>query len=157
MDLMSWAIKWNIPQEAIEDLMRMKGIVGHSVETTGELSEAAISNLVRKEASDKGARLWRNNLGAAHMQNGSFLRYGLANESTAVNKVIKSADLIGIQPITITQKHVGRVIGQFMSREIKKSGWSYAGTDREKAQLNWADLILSLGGNACFAVGEGTI
>ncbi len=122
-----------------------------------KLSEAALQNLVKLEASNKGCRLWRNNVGAAYMKDGSFIRYGLANDSATLNREIKSADLIGIRPVLITPDMVGTILGQFLSREIKASGWKYTGTDREKAQLAWAELILSLGGDAAFAVGEGTI
>jgi hypothetical protein len=59
--------------------------------------------------------------------------------------------------VLITQDHVGKVIGQFLSREVKAAGWRYAGTDREKAQLKWAELITAMGGDACFAAGKGTI
>jgi hypothetical protein len=121
------------------------------------LSEAALQNIVKLEASNKGCRLWRNNVGAAYMKDGSFVRYGLANDSVTLNRVIKSADLIGIRPIVIGPEHLGRTIGQFLSREIKTSHWKYTGTDRERAQLAWIELILSFGGDAAFANCEGTI
>jgi hypothetical protein len=101
--------------------------------------------------------LWRNNVGAATTADGSFIRFGLANDSSGLNKILKSADLIGINPVQITQDMVGCVIGQFISREVKTKNWRYTGTAREQAQLKWIELILSLGGNACFANGEGTI
>jgi hypothetical protein len=44
-----------------------------------------------------------------------------------------------------------------LSREIKKSGWKYAATDREKAQLSWINMVTMLGGDACFASSVGTI
>lgn len=121
------------------------------------ISEAGILSDIRLEASERGIRLWRNNVGATYTPTGQFIRYGLANDSAQLNTVIKSADLIGIRPVIITQEHVGITIGQFVSREVKKPGWRYAGTDREKAQLTWADLILSLGGDACFTTGRGTL
>jgi len=122
-----------------------------------DVLESKIQSIIRLEASHKGCRLWRNNVGALYTKEGNFVRYGLANDSAAINKIIKSSDLIGIRPIKITQDMVGKTIGQFLSREIKKSNWKYAGTEREKAQLAWINLINSLGGDACFATGEGTI
>ena len=119
--------------------------------------EIEIQNKIKLEASKIGARLWRNNVGATYTSTGGFIRYGLANDSLTLNKMIKSADLIGIKPILITQEHVGRVIGQFVSRETKIPGWHYSGSDHERAQLAWAELIISLGGDACFATGEGTL
>lgn len=120
-------------------------------------SEAGILSDIRLEASEVGARLWRNNVGATYTPNGQFIRYGLANDSPATNKNIKSADLIGIRPILITPDHVGQIIGQFISREVKAPNWRYSGNERELAQLRWAELILSLGGDACFTIGRGTL
>lgn len=127
-----------------------------TLDTTGT-SEREVLQQVKWEASQKGARLWRNNNGATYLADHSFLRFGLANESAQLNKIIKSADLIGIRPVKITAPMVGNIIGQFISREIKHAGWSYSGTDREKAQLAWAELIVSNGGDACFATGQGTL
>jgi hypothetical protein len=156
MNLSLWAKRWNVPEVAIHDLRGILGLNHTGVAPVG-LSEAAIQNLVRLEASKKGCRLWRNNVGATYTPDGALIRYGLANESTGVNKQIKSADLIGIRPVKITQNMVGAILGQFMSREVKAANWRYANTEREQAQLRWAELILSLGGDACFVNGEGTI
>ena len=155
----AWARRWQIPPHVLIDLKMRLGIAHTGVSPGGSLaqSESAVQSIVRLEASRKGARLWRNNVGAFMADNGSFVRYGLANESTGVNRTIKSADLIGIRPVLITLEHVGCVIGQFLSREVKASNWKYTGSDREQAQLRWAELILSLGGDACFVIGEGTI
>ena len=120
-------------------------------------SESGVSSDIRLEASERGYRLWRNNVGAAYTSTGQFIRFGLANDSAQLNKVIKSADLIGIRPILITPAHVGMTIGQFISREVKHSTWKYTGTERERAQLAWAELVNSLGGDACFTIGRGTL
>jgi len=118
------------------------------------MSESDAQARVRLLASRDGARLWRNNCGAGVLQDGSFVRWGLANESHAMNAHIKSGDLIGIAPLIITPAHVGQLFGRFVSREVKRPGWAYKGTDRERAQKAWADLINSLGGDAKFTTGE---
>jgi hypothetical protein len=111
---------------------------------------------VRYEAAKHGVSLWRNNVGALVDERGVPVRYGLANDSAALNKRVKSGDLIGIRPVTIEQRHVGRVLGQFVSREVKAANWSWSGNDRELAQLRWAELIVSLGGDAAFVNGPGS-
>jgi hypothetical protein len=119
--------------------------------------EAQIQNLVRLEAAEKGIYLWRNNVGAVYARDGRLVRFGLANDSANVNLVIKSADLIGIRPVIITKEMIGQIIGQFISREIKKKDWRYSDSPHERAQLTWAELITSLGGDACFTNGVGTL
>ena len=81
------------------------------------------------------------------------MRFGLANDSPQVNKVVKSADLIGIKPRVIHQHDVGVLIGQFVSLECKHSTWKYRGDEHEQAQAAWAALITSLGGIARFVTG----
>lgn len=121
------------------------------------LSEKELQNIIRLEASRKGIHLWRNNSGAAYMRDGRLLRYGLANDSGILNESIKSSDLVGIKPVIITENMIGRMIGQFISVEIKNSEWRYTGTKPEIAQKRWIDLIISLGGEAGFINKEGTL
>lgn len=120
-------------------------------------SEAAIQARVRLEASAKGVWLSRNNVGVLPDKRGVPVRFGLANESKAVNQKYKSSDLIGCRPVIITSEMVGQTIGQFVAREIKEQGWTYTGTPHELAQLRFLELILSLGGDAAFANNEGTL
>ena len=120
-------------------------------------AEAEIQTRVRLEASQKGARLLRNNNGAGYMADGSFMRWGLANDSAKMNSHIKSSDLIGIRPVLIKPVHVGRTIGQFLAREVKRAGWRYTGNKREAAQLRFLELIISMGGDAAFTNGGGSI
>lgn len=119
--------------------------------------ESDVTALLKLEASRKGLRLWRNNVGAATDANGNFFRYGLANETAAMNREVKSGDLIGIRPVLVTPGMVGATLGVFVSREAKRPGWRYAGTPREIAQLAWIELVTGLGGDAAFATGEGTL
>ncbi len=117
--------------------------------------EAEVQNRIRLAASQAGWRLWRNNVGAGKLDNGSFVRWGLANDSERVNSEFKSGDLIGIRPVLITQEMVGTVIGQFASYECKRSDWKFnPNRERDAAQARWAELILLLGGHAKFTQGE---
>jgi hypothetical protein len=153
MILNEWADEWDIPPEALTDLRARLGALDEVPAVKDGASEAAVQTRVRLEASQEGSRLWRNNVGAGTLENGSYVRWGLANDSARVNARIKSSDLIGIRPVVITPEMVGKVIGQFLSREVKPEGWVYRGTPREEAQLRWNELIVSLGGDAKFTTG----
>jgi hypothetical protein len=119
-------------------------------------SEALVQSKVRLEAPRFGVTLWRNNVGVLLDKDGRPVRYGLANDSEKLNRVLKSSDLMGWRPVTITPAMVGMIIAQVVARECKPEGWRYTGTDRETAQKAWLDLINSAGGDAAFATGEGT-
>lgn len=149
-ELYEWAIRHGVSAVAMHELRTMMGVTsneGQPTEAEAGLSEGAVQNNIRLEASHKGMRLWRNNVGGD--PNGA-LRWGLANDSAAVNKVLASSDLIGIAPVLITPAHVGQVIGQFLAVEVKEDGWQYTGTDRERAQFNFIKLVIAQGGRAMF-------
>ena len=118
------------------------------------MSESSALDAVRLAASNAGVRLWRNNVGAGKLENGSFIRWGLANESTDMNRRVKSGDLIGIRPVLIGPHDVGRVLGQFVSLEVKRPGWRYKGGPHEAAQRAWIEIVSNLGGDARFTTGE---
>jgi hypothetical protein len=120
-------------------------------------SEAYAQSQVRLEAPTKGVTLFRNNVGVLTDINGRPVRFGLANDSKQLNEVLKSSDLIGWRPVLITPEHVGRTLAQFVSRECKAPGWKYTGTDRERAQKAWLDLVAAAGGDSAFATGPGTL
>lgn len=128
-----------------------------SLPLASDTPEALVQAQIRLEASRVGARLWRNNVGAGTVQEtGSFVRWGLCNDSKTVNSKIKSADLIGIKPVIVTADMIGTTIGQFVSREIKRPGWKYRGDAHEQAQLRWAEIIYGLGGDAAIVTGPGS-
>lgn len=154
MTIHEWAIRHKVTPLALQELRALMGATNTDTAPVLGASEAAIQSLVRLEASKRGERLWRNNVGGCYDDNGNFIRYGLCNDSEKMNKVIKSSDLIGIKPVTITMAHVGSVIGQFKARECKPAAWRYTGTDREVAQFNFIQLITSLGGDAAFTNGR---
>ena len=158
MILNRWAKQWGVSQIALNDLSKQLQNTNTDPAPLPGRSEAAVQNDIRLEATQAGGRLWRNNLGAVHREDGSFLRYGLANDTAAMNKFLKSSDLIGIRPILVRPEHTGMVIGQFIAREVKAEGWKFSDKNqREQAQLNFIKLILAYGGDACFATGRGTL
>ena len=159
-NLHEWAARWGVTPQALADLQATLGtwappIPGPAV-NTGK-SEAWAQNEIRIEASQKGIAMFRNNVGVLMDKTGRPVRFGLANDSPALNDVLKSGDLIGCRPVLITPMHVGTILGQFVSREVKAPGWKYTGTGREPAQLAWCNLINSKGGDAAFATGSGTL
>jgi hypothetical protein len=99
-------------------------------------------------------RLWRNNRGAARTDTGSFIRFGLANDTKQLGDVLKSGDLIGWRPVVITADMVGTVIAQFVSVETKHENWTPPPLDTKDeaaaAQYRWAALVNSEGGHAVF-------
>lgn len=117
-------------------------------------SEHEVQDDLRRAATEAGWRVWRNNVGVAFDATGRPVRYGLANDSTAVNTHIKSSDLVGIRPVTVTAEMVGTVIGQFVAIEVKHERWKYKGTDRERAQFKFLSLVGSMGGSAAFSTGD---
>ena|SRR3990167_10638672 len=121
------------------------------------LLECVIQSLIVQEASLKGCILWRNNVGCLIDRNGRPIRYGLNNTSKKANDEYKSSDLIGIRKVTITPEMVGKTIGVFVAREVKRQGWKYKGSEAEKAQKRYIDLVTEMGGDACFANEVGTI
>lgn len=82
------------------------------------------------------------------MASGSFVRYGLANDSKALGYAVKSADTVGIEPTLVTQEMVGSTVGVFLSVEVKRQGWKYSGTLEECAQMQWAAIVNAAGGRA---------
>ena len=158
-NLYAWAIKWGVCAAALQDLrVQFNMMTDPDSETrAAEGSEGRAQADVRIEASEKGHRLWRNNVGVLKDERGVPVRFGLCNDSSKLNKLIKSGDLIGIRQRVVRPEDVGTIIGQFMSREVKEPGWVYSGSGREPAQLRWVETVNALGGDAAFATGCGTI
>jgi hypothetical protein len=123
-------------------------------------SEVWSQQQVRFKATHAGAGSWRNNVGAtpSHCPECKTpqrpIRYGLANDSSKLNKKLKSSDLILAIPRLITPVMVGSVIAQFGSIETKRPGWQYTGKGTEPGQAAWLALIARLGGYATFSTGE---
>lgn len=164
MNLEQWAIQWGVPLVAITDLRQKLLAETNDLANVkiGEKSEAYVSSVVRLEAPHYGCHLWRNNVGAMKERDEEgnvirVVRFGLANDSARLNDKLKSGDLIGWRKRLITASMVGHVIAQFTTREAKKPGWVFNPNDEhECAQQAWNDLVLSCGGDAAFATGQGS-
>lgn len=114
-------------------------------------AETAIASQVSHAAAYQGLQLWRNNVGVFTDERGIPVRYGLANDSAQMNRVIKSSDLIGITPVLITPQHVGLVVGVFTALETKKSAWHFSEKDeRAVAQRKFHEIVRQVGGYAGF-------
>lgn len=154
-ELREWQDRHCISTEAMQELSNLLGlnisepIINLNLNNKPQ-SEAAVQVDCRLKASTMGGRLWRNNVGVAKRDDGTPIRYGLCNETKAMNKKVKSSDLIGIKQVLITQSMVGTIIGQFWAPEIKKGNWKYTGTEREQAQLKFHQIVNDLGGEARF-------
>jgi hypothetical protein len=150
-DLNQWAIRHHVSYAAIAELQAL--VSTYADPPPNLLTEADAQAAVRVQATAAGWRLWRNNIGAGKLESGIFVRFGIANDPPALNKTIKSSDLIGIRPVIIQPHQVGHVFGLFVCREVKKPGWRFTGTEREVAQQRWNTLITAMGGDAKFTTG----
>lgn len=153
-----WAKKHGIPAAALKDLLSMFGAYDLPQRAADGTLEDEVQQRVRLEAASKGKILWRNNVGVTE----NHVRYGLCNDSPKVNKRLKSSDCVGIESRLITPEMVGKTVGVFLAREIKRPGWvfqkgSKQNKDREMAQLRWMLIVSAMGGNAAFTDGEGSL
>lgn len=114
--------------------------------------EATVQNLTRlRHCQLTHGHIWRNNSGAYVDDRGRMVRYGLGNDSAQLNDQIKSSDLIGITPLTVTPEWVGHTVGVFTAYEVKEPGWTLRpGDKRGMAQQRFLDIVASVGGYAGF-------
>lgn len=153
--LTTWAIRWGIPPQAVDELRYLMGCgAPHPTgKLSAEASETAVQTARRLAAAQAGGRLFRNNQGAFKDDRGVMVRFGLGNDSTQTNRVFKSSDLIGIMPVVCD---CGRRWGVFWAEECKRPGWHYTGTEREVAQKAFLDMVVAMGGIGRFVSnGEG--
>ncbi len=159
-----WASEYGIDLGALFELERRLGIRARELQGYPEPPDAPLGSesrqqsLVLLEAAEKGITLWRNNVGALMDKRNIPVRYGQANVSKEMNEVIKSADLIGSEPLLIQPWHVGTTVARFLSVEMKHEGWVFNPNDaHECAQLAWLEFVVAQGGRAIFATGPGML
>lgn len=151
-NLPAWAARHCVSPQALAELAALWP-TDPVAQSAAAGSEASVVAARRLAASLRGARAWRNNVGAYVDDRGNHIRYGLANDSAQLNKVVKSSDLVGIEPILIGPEHVGTTIGRFFAEECKRPGWKYKGDAHEQAQLKFLQLVNALGGRGEFKNG----
>lgn len=157
-DLISWAIKHRVSMAALDELQRAFGHMPElgSGANYGD-SESKVQAQVRMGAQPHGFQLFRNNVGAMKDERGIPVRYGLANDTAALNKVVKSSDLIGwkseqwLHPETFQPTKIAR----FVALECKRADWpGYNPEDKhERAQQRFLELVVSSGGIGQFTTG----
>ena len=154
--LHEWAARNGVSPKAMAELSQLLFQPDLAYPKAPEGSkENWVQNQIRMMAPQRGAILMRNNCGALKDEKGRIVRFGLYNDSAAMNSVMKSADLIGGYKLLIKPEHVGKTVLQFMSVECKRPGWVFnKNNEHELAQQRWANYILSSGGIACFSTGE---
>jgi len=120
--LHQWAKDWSLSPYAVLDLLQRLG-VGYEMPGNAAhegFSETAVSQRLAIAAAQQGILSWRNNLGAMQDASGRMVRFGLCNDTAALNKKFKSSDRVGIKPVLIGPEHVGTTIGQAWFREVKE-------------------------------------
>lgn len=146
MNILAWAQKHRVSPEALRELCESAIVAAD--DTDDHASEARVQDQIRLASARRGLYLFRNNRGAGKTDTGSFIRYGLANDSKKVGDEWKSGDLIGWEPVCITEAHLGSFIARFLSVEVKARDWKWSGTLEEIAQARWAALVNAQGGRA---------
>ncbi len=122
-----------------------------SMPTMSNKTENTVQDGCRLLIQKSGGILLRNNSGAMKLPDGRFLRWGLGNDSTVLNKKRKSSDLIGPTPMLIKPHHVGRTIGVFTAIECKPSNWVFSeSSERDMGQLNFMQLMADRGSLVAF-------
>jgi hypothetical protein len=153
--LFAWARRWSVPYDALADLRHMLGIDLPALpQAQAGLSEAAVQSRIRLTAPKRNRVLWRNNRGALLNEAGVPIRFGLANETPAMGKSLRSSDLIGWERVLITGGMVGTYVAVFVADEVKEGCWTYTGNEHERAQLAFLNLVLRDGGYARFVNSE---
>jgi hypothetical protein len=113
--------------------------------------ENSVAQRMLVRSAELGTLMQRNNVGAAQDATGRLIRYGLMNDSAALNERVKSSDYVGITPVLITPAMVGRTFGVYTAAETKESGWHLTpGDKRGQAQLAYHNIVRQHGGFAGF-------
>lgn len=156
MNFDEWARRWNLPPEAIMELRYISLCDTSQIpDERSQDSEEAVASRVLLEGGNRGMILLRNNSGAFQNEHEKWVRFGLGNVSKEFNSHYKSSDYIGIYPLYITERYLGRTVGIFTAVETKRANWKFKGDKGEKAQGSFLDIVTTNGGIATFASHSG--
>jgi len=86
-------------------------------------TESVVQSEIRADAGAQGVLLWRNNRGAMEDLDGRVVRFGLGNDSPAMDRRIKSSDLVG--QVTTRLLFDGKRMAQPLYVECKAEGWRF--------------------------------
>jgi len=100
--------------------------------------ESVVQDDGNAEAGRNGAKMFRNNVGGAYTQDGTWITFGLHKGSS---------DTIGWTPVVITQEMVGKTVAVFTSIEYKRE----KGGRKAEDQKTWIDCLRRDGAIAFFA------
>lgn len=138
-----WIARWShiLPPQAVGELVASFDPSAHVIPESSGSSESRLQSEIRLVASrDYRIALWRNNNGGMTTYDGRHVRFGLGNDSAALNRKWKSSDLIGVTPA-----------GRFVAIEVKAPGWSLRPSDnRAQAQAAFMRSVTAFGGLAGF-------
>lgn len=145
-ELQIWATRHSVSNPALTELIQLLAMPPSPARQLTQYSEAAVQAEIKLAAPRHGGVVWRNNVGV-WSDNGTPVRYGLANESAKLNKSVKSSDLIGFIPRILA----GKLVAVFTAIECKRGSWSWGGTQAEIGQQRFHNIIKAGGGYAGFA------
>lgn len=161
MSLHALAVKWGWSVEELRDVQTTLGLYTPPIDLKHPdygKSEAWVQSAVRLEWSQRGDHLARNNVGALKDSTGRVVRYGLLNDSAALNDKLKSGDLVGWRCVVITPQMVGYKIAQYAEIECKEVGWQFNANDaHQAAQYARIKMVNAAGGIAGFVTSPGVL
>lgn len=147
IEVQQWAQRHSVSVQALTELLQILAMPPEPPRNPGSRSEAAAQSEIVLAAPLWGGVLYRNNVGAWKGPDGVPIRYGLANTSAKLNRVVKSSDLIGFLPLQMD----GQLRAVFTAIECKRADWKWSGTAREVAQQRFHNIVRTGGGIAGFA------
>lgn len=155
--LSDWANDWCVSDDALSALYQIMGFKPDTpVELDGK-NEAYVQSAVRLAAPMHGYLLGRNNNGALPDERGVPIRFGWLNDTAALNKVMKTGDLLGCQSgwFRDYQTLEPVKVAVFAMAECKKAGWQFNPKNaHEVAQLRAINMVQAAGGIATFTTGQ---